>query len=79
MYRADAKRPPPVRSAEHLKAAEYEFRREDIVDRRVRLYEDRLKEGWEENSAHVFYQIIQFCHCGLQYFTTSLSVTKTRP
>lgn len=63
LYRADAKRPPPVRSAEHLKSAEYEFRREDIVGNRVYLFEDRVKEGWEDNSAHLFYQIIQFCHC----------------
>lgn len=74
MYRADSKRPPPVRSAEHLKAAEYEFRREDIDGQRVRLYEDRLKDGWEENSAHLFYQIIQFCHCVLLSWNASYRV-----
>lgn len=52
-----------MRSAEHLKSAEYEFRREDVVGNRVYLFEERVKEGWEENSAHLFYQIIQFCHC----------------
>ncbi|VDB90406.1 unnamed protein product [Peniophora sp. CBMAI 1063] len=51
-----------MRSAEHLKAPEYEFRKADVVGGRVYLHEERLREGWEDNSAHVFYQLIQFCH-----------------
>lgn len=51
-----------MRSAEHLKAPEYEFRKTDIVGNRVYLFEERLKEGWQRNSAHALYQVLQFVY-----------------
>ncbi|KZV74334.1 hypothetical protein PENSPDRAFT_662516 [Peniophora sp. CONT] len=65
MYRSEAKIPPPVRSAQHLRAPEYEFRKADVIGGRVYLSEERLKDGWEDNSSHLFYQLVQFCHSSI--------------